>query len=534
MSQPDPLADALLALQCLATAPKRVGGVWLKGGAGPVREHLLQLLRSWLPEALPMRIVPPSIDDDRLEGGIDLAASLATGRAVQRTGLLGECWPGVLIVQGAERLRPSLAARLAQARDGGGPALVLLDDGCDGEEPAKCLADRVSAILDLSACRKLPPQTDWASPPDMPQVGDEQRQAFAAVAARLGVDSPRALLMGVNLAETLAAGRDRVEDADVIAAARLVLAPRATRLPEQSPEAAPEESTEYDRRETVSALDDVVLEAIRPQLLPDLIAAVAAGRSRGRAAAAPGRGARMKARSHGRPLGARSGIPAGGLRLALIDTLRAAAPWQAVRGRGDGRVMLRRDDLKVRRFEDRQTVLSIFVVDASGSAAFARLAEAKGAAELLLERAYARRAEVALIAFRGAGADLLLPPTRSLTRARRLLGDLPGGGATPLAAGLDEARLLAEAARAKGRTAQVIVLTDGRANVARDGTQDRAAAMADAHMAARLIGSSGLRAAVIDISARPQKEAANLAGAMSARLVHLTQASAEAVAAAAA
>ena len=85
-----------------------------------------------------------------------------------------------------------------------------------------------------------------------------------------------------------------------------------------------------------------------------------------------------------------------------------------------------------------------------------------------------KRAEVALVAFRGTAAELLLPPTRSLARARRSLAELPGGGGTPLAAGLNAARELAEAARARGRTPFVVVLTDGRANIAADGTAVRA------------------------------------------------------------
>lgn len=536
MTDPDPLGDALLALRCLAIAPKRIGGIWLRGGAGPLRERLLEQLRLWLPSELPVRPLPPTIDDDRLEGGIDVAASLAAGRAVERPGLLAECWSGLLLVHGAERLRPGLAARLAQARDVGGPALVLIDDGMDDERPSASLIDRVGPIVDLSQCRTTPPIFSGIGETCSPQAAEADILALAAVAARIGVDSPRALFFAVRSAEAAAAaaGRDSVEDEDIIAAARLLLAPRATRMPAETPDEPSPEPVEGNREDSVIPIEDVVVEAIRPNMIPDLIALLATGRARSRAAQARGRGARMRTRTHGRPVGARAGTPSGGVRLALIDTLRAAAPWQAVRGREDGRVLLRRDDLRVRRFEDRQTVLTVFAVDASGSAAFARLAEAKGAVELLLERAYARRAEVALIVFRGKGAELLLPPTRSLTRARRLLGDLPGGGGTPLAAGLDEARMLVESTRSKGRTAQLIILTDGRANVARDGTQDRVAAAADARTAARLIGTSGIRATVIDISARPQPEAASLASDMSARLIHLPRAGAEAVAAAAA
>ncbi|WP_233281361.1 VWA domain-containing protein [Sphingomonas changnyeongensis] len=197
-----------------------------------------------------------------------------------------------------------------------------------------------------------------------------------------------------------------------------------------------------------------------------------------------------------------------------------------------GPLRLAREDLRIRRFEDRETVLTVFCVDASGSAAFQRLAEAKGAVELLLERAYARRAEVALIAFRGTGAETLLPPTRSLTRARRLLAALPGGGGTPLAAGLDAALGVATAQGARGRTTQLVVLTDGRANIAADGSQGRARAGEDAIAAARRIAMAGLGAVVIDIGPRPQGEAAALATAMAGRYLHLPRADAAAMMAA--
>jgi magnesium chelatase subunit D len=223
-------------------------------------------------------------------------------------------------------------------------------------------------------------------------------------------------------------------------------------------------------------------------------------------------------------------LPGGGARLALLETIRAAAPWQRLRGAdGAGSIRLRRDDLRVRRFEDRAEALTIFAVDASGSSAAARLAEAKGAVELLLGRAYAKRAEVALIAFRGSTADLLLPPTRSLTRARRLLAELPGGGGTPLAAGLDAAGALADSARRRGRTPFLLLLTDGRANVGLDGKPGRPGAEADATRSARRIAAAGLGGTVIDIGKRAEPDAVRIAAALGMPCLHLPRADAGAL-----
>jgi magnesium chelatase subunit D len=154
------------------------------------------------------------------------------------------------------------------------------------------------------------------------------------------------------------------------------------------------------------------------------------------------------------------------------------------------------------------------------------LAEAKGAVELMLGQAYVTRSEVALVAFRGDSAELLLPPTRSLTRARRALAELPGGGGTPLAMGLNAAREVAESVMARGRSAALVILTDGRANIAADGSPGRPQAAADAQTAARAIAARGIEALVVDISARPSPEGASLAAALEGRFLALPRADA--------
>jgi magnesium chelatase subunit D len=185
----------------------------------------------------------------------------------------------------------------------------------------------------------------------------------------------------------------------------------------------------------------------------------------------------------------------------------------------------------------------VVVVDASGSAALGRLAEAKGAVELLLAESYARRDRVALVAFRGTRADVLLAPTRALARARRAVSALPAGGGTPLAAALVTAAALAGAARREGARPAVVLLTDGRANVALDGTPGRARARDDAHGAARALAAAlapaGGLAVLVDTGARaarvaggasaPSADAADLARALGARYVALPHVDARAL-----
>ena len=216
----------------------------------------------------------------------------------------------------------------------------------------------------------------------------------------------------------------------------------------------------------------------------------------------------------------------------MIETLRAAAPWQPLRRREAGghgaqaRVLIRHEDFRLARFKQRTETTTIFVVDASGSAALHRLAEAKGAVELLLADCYVRRDQVALIAFRGTGAELLLPPTRSLARAKRSLAGLPGGGGTPLAAGLDAAAMLADSIRRKGQTPTVILLTDGRANIARDGSAGRPRAEQDATASARQLRAANIAGVLVDTSPRPQPLAAQFAAEMGAHYLPLPHADA--------
>ncbi|OZA31358.1 MAG: magnesium chelatase [Novosphingobium sp. 17-62-9] len=546
------LADALLAARLLAHS-RTLGGICLRGG-GPARDMVIEALRTLLPPETPFRRLPGHIDDDRLSGGTDIAASLSSGTLVLQRGLLAEVTGGVLIVPMAERLRIDIAGRVAQAMDNDGAfVLILLDDGADGDDrPPPALMERIAFDLSLNAVRPadlatpLPERT--ASCPAATLDSDEL-SALAATATALGVASLRPLLQSAAAARAHAAlaGRDLAEMADLEVATRLVIAPRATQLPpeEQAPPPPPPEpepeppEAEQDRSDNddddtpPDIPEDLLIEAARAMIPPDVLDLIAKGRAQ-RSARGGGQGRRTGSAMRGKPLGARPGMPGGGVRMALVDTLRAAIPWQPLRRldpapEGAGPIRFRRDDLRVRRFEERATTVTLFCVDASGSAAMSRLAEAKGAVELILAQAYVKRAEVALLAFRGTGAELLLPPTRSLTRAKRALSELPGGGGTPLASGIALARQLADAIAARGRTPMLVFLTDGSANIAADGSPGRAQANADALTAARTIAAARLDAVVIDISPRPRTEAARVAEAMRARYLPLPFADAKAL-----
>ena len=248
--------------------------------------------------------------------------------------------------------------------------------------------------------------------------------------------------------------------------------------------------------------------------------------------------------ARGRPAGVRRGEPRPGSPMSLIETLRAAAPWQKIRrvfanahhrSEEEGvirtleKIEVRSDDFRVKRLKARSQTATIFAVDASGSTAMQRLAETKGAIELLLAECYIRRDQVALIAFRGKGAELLLPPTRSLTRAKRSLAALAGGGGTPLASGIAAATALALNVRRRGISPLIVLMTDGRANITAEGKPGRDRAQNDASMASRRLRAEGIATMLVDTSPRPQLQAERLAQEMAARYLPLPYANAAAI-----
>jgi len=546
--------DAALAARLFAVDPAGTGGIVLRAAAGAARDGWLAALRGIMPD-VPWRRVPIGIADGRLLGGLDLAATLAAGRPVAERGVLAEADGGVVLLAMAERLPAGTAARLAAVLDqgvllaGDGPVaarfgVVALDEGIEDERAAPSLLDRLAFHVDLpprwdaedahgiDAARQLLPRV---------QAGDDVIEALCITALALGIASVRAPLLALRVAHavTALAGRDRVSTEDASVAARLVLAPRATALPsepEDTPENArdqqpdaPADTPPDDTPDPASAdqspAGDIVLDAAKAAIPAGLLARLQAEGPRARKQSAGTAGA-LQSGQRGRPAGVAAAVPRRGEKLNVVETLRAAAPWQRIRGAMPGRIQVRREDFRVNRLKQRAKTTIVFLVDASGSSALNRLAEAKGAVELLLADCYIRRDQVAVLAFRGRGAELLMPPTRSLVRAKRSLAGLPGGGGTPLATGIDAGRRLADAVRRRGGTPTLVLLTDGRANVAMDGRGGRARAEEEAMTAARTVRMAGITALLVDTSPRPNPVSQRLAAEMAARYVPLPYADA--------
>ncbi len=547
-AEPSEWSQTKLALTLLAIDPKGLGGIWLRARVGPPRERFVAALGPSL-AGLSLRRLHPGMSDDQLYGGLDLTATLEQGHSVMTTGLLS-AGANCLLLSMAERCEAGLAARVSQLLDEArGHCLIALDEGIEDEALAGGLQDRLAFHLDFEGlthanCPEIQLDSDRIEIAQraLPKVGFDLDHVadINAVALSYGITSLRAPLFVIRAARALAAIQrvDLVELSHLSMAMSLVMGPRVTVLPPQD-EAQPEQpQPEQGEAETSARKDnipplDLMLEAVQANLPKGLIEKLAAMKAARQASGSGGSGDVKKGNRRGRPKPSQRGRLGGASRVDLIATLRAAAPWQVMRRQakfaGDRKIHLRSSDLRLKRFEERSDRLLIFAVDASGSSALARLAEAKGAVELLLAEAYARRDHVALIAFRGTRADILLPPTRSLVQTKRRLSALPGGGGTPLASGLKAALTLAESTRSKGLTPTIAILTDGRANIALDGSADRIMATQDARDIARLVRARQTAALVIDTGVRPQKSLEVLAADLSAPYLALPRADAHRV-----
>jgi magnesium chelatase subunit D len=325
-------------------------------------------------------------------------------------------------------------------------------------------------------------------------LSEETLHTIASLCTQLGVDGLRGDIVTAKAARALAAweGRSTVATEDVRRAALLALSHRRRRNPFEETSIDPEE------------LERLLSQGPDPDPPSGGTPPPSGGGSRsGNFSTEPsdaraGSGERTYSaeegfepaslegpeKSRGGPLGRRSrvigehGHPVGDREaegaakdLALAATLRAAASHQRARGRMGPGIILRREDLRKSVREGREGNLILFVVDASGSmAAHKRMSAVKGAVLSMLTDAYQRRDKVSLVSFRGEGARILLPPTSSVELATSRLKELPTGGRTPLAAGLEKAAevLERERLREKERRPLLVLLTDGRATAGPD------------------------------------------------------------------
>lgn len=391
------------------------------------------------------------------------------------------------------------------------------------------------------------------------RITREYIRRIAQAAISLGVEGNRADAFATRAARANAAfsGRDSVGDEDIIAAIQLVLLPRASTIPtSQSPSESKADSNrdepnkddeiepdDFDsaREESPRAIEDLVIAAL--DSLPPEDALVSVGQKARRDTAGKRSDAIDLAR--GRYVGSNAKRN-NQSKLAIDATLRAAAPFQTTRQSGidntlinaperaKKRIKIAKHDLRFKRFKSRAGILFIFAVDASGSMALNRMAQAKGALTRLLQQAYLHRDKVALINFRRSEAETLLAPTRSVELAKQIVDGMPTGGATPIAAAVVKALEMARLARLRGISqAMLVLLTDGRSNVGlRDEmAQGRLTINEELQNLGMALRSAGMASVVIDTKSRfvSSGEGRKLAETLGGRYLYLPRADSTAI-----
>ncbi|HOJ52486.1 MAG TPA: VWA domain-containing protein [Syntrophales bacterium] len=482
---------AKLALLLLAINP-HCGGVVFSGPVGTGKSLIAQLLRDLLPTEVPFVKIPLHVTEEAMWGGLDFERSLKTGKALLTKGILERAIGGIVLVDDINLLSPSALYGLLRHLDEGAISLVATANPLAGPVPS-AIWERMGFYVLLEEFEDEPNRAEVirfnlgrnvsedgkarllvAQARQRLKEMEVPEEVIKAIACRVlahGITSHRRDIYLLEAAKAYAAlwGENKVLEAHVEAVKSLVLfsePPPAFLTPPDPPPAASESTKGTHAHDALppgprqGRSKDEVFEVgatfeVRRLFFP-------MDRLR---RSSDGRRTPTQAKKQG---GRQVGVTLTGKKdIALSATVRAAAPYQTRRGRTTS-LIIKDEDLRFWRRAKKTGHLVIFVTDASGSMGVnRRMAATKGAIMSLLMDCYKYRDRVAMVAFRGEKASVLLPPTSSVTLAARRLREMPVGGKTPLNAGLISAyeMVVAQARRMPEMRFVIVLVTDGRANV---------------------------------------------------------------------
>ncbi len=514
------------ALLCAAVSDD-LRGVLITGNAGTAKSTVVRSLRSVVP-SMQIHNLPLNVSEDRLIGGIDVDHAIKHGEKRYQAGILKDVDGGLLYmdeinlfddriiqrvldvmeegenrveregVSGRHGCRFALVGTMDPAEGALSPHLLDRFDICVSMEQMVDRESRLEVLRRRLLHDSRPQELALTHERQMLEVMEDVKDArerlpyilvpegfydaVSRLTMELGVQGHRGDLAMIRTAKALAAldKRDQVCFDDLHEAAAMCLNHRR-RDPEED-EGSPKSQEPREEREPTEQ-DDNQMEWEPPSpnndsgagnedvfsigdpfvvidYLKNVDRRMDLGKRKGK------RGSTGESKHPGRCKSFR--LPKGEVTdIALVPTLRAAAPYQVQRRRDDMAIVLEKSDFREKVRVSRNGTTLLFLVDASGSmGARRRMVAVKGAILSLLKDAYQKRDAVGLMAFRRDSAELLLPPTKSVDLAYNRLREMPTGGRTPLALGLSKAASLLSSDRLNADDDLVMVIvSDGKANV---------------------------------------------------------------------
>ena len=543
------------AIVSLIKIDPSLGSIHIKGKFSPVREMYITTILKLIAQKKPKKIYPSQSPSD-FNSSINIVRTLTERKPVYEEDFFGDK-SNIILLPMAEKIDKTLACFLKGKMESSEDTLfIALDESENDEFVHENISHNITFFVSLDDVRlgdlkniKINLRKIRAARKNLDKIVIKKDILSHLIGCSdlLGISDSRVSYKALKTAKAICSLKEKslVSREDINLAVSLVMIQKAKRIPEitdmdeqtQSKEAEEkneENSSEQNNLEKELINKQMLIETIKANLPRDLIEQIIKNKLQVRQSGESiGSGEKNKNFKFGRPLPSIRRKYSSDKKIDLISTLTKAIPWQKLRNntlkKTKKGLVFYPDDITIKQFDQKSERVLIFIVDSSGSNAIGRLAEAKGAVEILLSDAYAKRDNVALISFGGDNAKTLLSPTRSLVAAKKKLSALPGGGGTPLASGLLEANKLALSAKNRNIKPILILLSDGKSNLGLKGEPNREIAMRDSLKIASIIQENGLTSIFIDTSKREQQVAKDLASNLNGKYFPLPKANSESI-----